>query len=237
MTSSPIYVFGNWKCQMSSEEGRRWFDRFAQCYRPHPLVQVVVAPTLLSLESLSSHVKNLRLPGVSLAAQDVSPFPKGSYTGAVAADLIAGLAGYTIVGHNERRRYFHETTMEVVRKVGESIDARLIPLICVDDDNAIAQLGALDDDLSESPLIAYTPQPASGVEVAESPVRVAEAVARIRRLFSIWPILYGGSVGPDNASAYLSLPDLSGVFVGAASLDPDAFAAICSQAAARFKVA
>lgn len=230
MTSATLYVFGNWKSHMTSDEGRRWFDRFAQKYRPHPRLQVVVAPTLLSLEALASHLGQLRLPGLALAVQDISPFPKGSYTGAVAADMIKGLAAYTIVGHGERRRYFHESVMEVVRKVGEAMDAGLIPLICVDDDNAVAQLGALDDQLPQSPLIAYTPKPATGVTVGETPTRVAEAVARIRRLFPVWPILYGGGVRPDNASAYLTLPGLSGVFVGGASRDPDAFAVICNQA-------
>lgn len=231
MTASPIYIVGNWKCHLSSSEGKRWLDRFAQSYRPHPRLRVVVAPTLLSLEALATHLGDLRLPGLSLAAQDVSPFPKGSYTGAVAADLLAGLASYAIVGHSERRRYFHETTMDVARKVGEAMDARLTPLICVDDDNAVGQLGALDDQLPETPLIAYTPVLAAGVVVAETPARVAEAVARIRKLFPVWPMLYGGAVNRDNALAYLSLPGLSGVMIGRASLDADGFAAVCSQAA------
>ena len=174
-----------------------------------------------------------KLPGLALAVQDLSPFPKGSYTGAVAADMISGQAAYAIVGHGERRRYFHESTMEVVRKVGEAMDAGVTPLICVDDDNAVAQLGALDDHLPESPLVAYTPRPVTGVTVAETPSRVAEAVTRIRRLFPVWPILYGGGVEPDNALTYLTLPGLSGVFVGRASRNPDDFAAICEQAAAQ----
>jgi len=232
MISDTLYVFGNWKCHMTSDEGRRWLERFAQGYRSHPRLRVVVAPTLLSLEALAAGLGQLRLPGFALAAQDISPFPKGSYTGAVAADMLRGLATYAIVGHGERRRYFHESTMEVVRKVGEAMDAGVTPLICVDDDNAVAQLGALDDHLPQSPLIAYTPSPATGVTVAETPIRVAEAVARIHRLFPAWPILYGGGVGPDNASRYLTLSGLSGVFVGRASRDPEAFAASCKQALA-----
>lgn len=230
MNSTTLYIFANWKCHLSSIEGRRWFDRFAARYQPHGRLQVVVAPTVLSLETLAAHLGQLRLPGVALAVQDVSPFPKGSYTGAVAADMITGLARYAIVGHFERRRYFHETTMEVVRKVGEVADAGLTPLICVDDDVAVAQLGALDDNLAEAPLIAYTPTPAANISVAASPARVAEAVSRLRRLFPEWPILYGGGVRADNVQEYLGLAGLAGVFVGGASLDPDGFAAMCNQA-------
>jgi triosephosphate isomerase len=231
MNSTTLHIFANWKCHLSSTEGRRWFDRFAEHYQPQERLQVVVAPTVLSLEALAAHLGKLRLPGVALAVQDISPFPKGSYTGAVAADMITGMAGYAIVGHLERRRYFHETTMEVVRKVGEVMDVGLTPLICVDDDNAVAQLGALDDNLAEAPLIAYTPASAATISVAASPARVAEAVSRIRRLFPAWPILYGGGVRVDNVRGYLGLAGLSGVFVGAASLDPDGFASMCNQAA------
>jgi triosephosphate isomerase len=120
--------------------------------------------------------------------------------------------------------------MEVVRKVGEVVDVGLTPLICVDDDIAVAQLGALDDNLAEAPLIAYTPTPAANISVAASPARVAEAVSRIRRLFPEWSILYGGGVRTDNVQEYLGLTGLAGVFVGGASLDPDGFAAMCNQA-------
>lgn len=230
MNSTSLYIFANWKCHLSSNEGRRWFDRFAARYQPHERLQVVVAPTVLSLEALAAHLGQLGLPGVALAVQDISPFPKGSYTGAVAVDMIAGLARYAIVGHLERRRYFHETNMEVVRKVGEVTDVGLTPLICVDDDNAVAQLGALDDNLAKAPLIAYTPVPAANISVAASPARVVEAVSRIHRLFPEWSILYGGGVRTDNLQNYLGLAGLAGVFVGGASLDPDGFAAMCNRA-------
>jgi triosephosphate isomerase (TIM) len=223
------YIVANWKCHKSAEEGRQWFNRFASLYKPHSDIQVVVAPSLLSLESLAAHVRHLGLVNVTLAVQDISPFPRGAYTGAIAADMVAGLARYTIVGHSERRRYFHETIMDVANKVAEAIDARLIPIVCVDGSQALAQLGALDDTLSEPMLVAYTPVDALTAKIAEAPAKVAREADHIKQMFSSWPIIYGGSVLPENAGSYFQLPQLSGLFVGAASLDPEVFAEICNQ--------
>ncbi len=166
------YIVANWKCHKTGDEGRRWFDRFAVLYKPHPEVQIVVAPSMLSLENLAAHVHCLGLENVALAVQDVSPFPRGAYTGSMAADMVAGIAGYALVGHSERRRYFHETNMDVANKVSEAVDARLIPVVCVDGSNALAQLGALEDSLSEPLLVAYTAVEAMGARIAEEPRQV-----------------------------------------------------------------
>jgi triosephosphate isomerase len=224
------YIVANWKCHKTGDEGRRWFDRFAVLYKPHPEVQIVVAPSMLSLENLAAHVHCLGLENVALAVQDVSPFPRGAYTGAVAADMVAGLARYALVGHSERRRYFHETNMDVANKVSEAVDARLIPVVCVDGSNALAQLGALEDSLSEPLLVAYTAVEAMGARIAEEPRRVVDSVRHIKEMFSSWPIIYGGALQPANVGKYFHLPQLSGVFIGDASLDPAIFANICSQA-------
>lgn len=226
------YIIANWKCHKTADQGRRWLDRFAGLYRPHPEVQVVVAPTLLSLETLAAHVARLGLDNFALAAQDISPFPRGGYTGAVAADMVTGLAGYAIIGHSERRRYFHETNVDVVNKVTEAADARLIPIVCVDSSQALAQLGALEDIDCQELLVAYTPVDPLSSNLPESPARVSEAIGHIRQLFSHRAVVYGGGLLPGNVGSYLEIPGLSGLFVGESSLDPETFAEICGQAGA-----
>ncbi|MBU3983232.1 MAG: triose-phosphate isomerase, partial [Proteobacteria bacterium] len=82
------YVIGNWKCNKGATEAKSWFSEFARRYRPVEGLTVIVAPSFICLQSLSQYVYALGLENVSLAAQDISPFPKGSYTGAVAADMV-----------------------------------------------------------------------------------------------------------------------------------------------------
>ena len=223
------YVIGNWKCHKSSDEGRRWFDRFSELYRPRQDVQVIVAPSMVSLESIAAHLAGLRLDNVFLAAQDISPFPKGSYTGAVAADMVRKMAGYVIIGHSERRRYFHETSQDVVNKVTEAADSGLVPIVCIDSAGALDQLAALADIECSKLLVAYTPVDALNFDIPESPAKVAEMVEYIRQKFPACPAVYGGALIPGNVRDYLQLSPLAGVFVGESSLDPDQFAGICNQ--------
>jgi triosephosphate isomerase (TIM) len=220
-------VIGNWKCHKTSDAGRRWFDKFAEIYQPHPEVKVVIAPSMVSIENIAVHLAGLNLTNVALAGQDISPFPLGSYTGAVAADMVRKLAGYVIVGHSERRRYFHETNQDVMNKAIEAADAGLTPIVCVDNSNAQSQLGSLAGVECDQLLVAYTPVDDLNFNIPESPAKVAETVNRIRLDFPAFRVIYGGAVSRENVRDYLQLPSLAGVFVGSASLEPESFAEIC----------
>lgn len=226
------YVIANWKCYKTSEDGRLWLEKFARLYRPHVDLQVVIAPTFLSLESLAAHLDRLRLAGIALAAQDISPFPRGGYTGEIAADMVAGLARYVVVGHNERRRYFHESNQQIVNKVIEAADARLVPIVCVDSATSLPLLGAIADLDVDQLIVAYTPVDSLNFNIPESPAKVGETVHHINQMFPRWPVVYGGGLLPGNADGYLERSSLSGLFVGASSLEPETFAEICRQVAA-----
>lgn len=227
------FVIGNWKCHKNIEDAGRWFDTFSSLYRPAPEVEVIVAPSFICLPALAARLKERGPGGVFLAAQDISPFPKGGYTGAIAADMVRGLAGSVIVGHSERRRYFHETIQDVVNKVHEAVDFGLRPILCVEPATAMAQLAPLTDIDCEKMIIAYCPVDPLTFRIPESPDRVREGIRFIAEMHPNRAIVYGGSITPDNAADYLTLPGLSGVMVGAASLEAGSFAGICHLAGAR----
>ncbi len=225
------YVIGNWKSNKSRNAAQEWFSEFVDLYRPAEGLEVVVAPSFVCLCSISEYIQALNLRNLSLAAQDVSPFPKGSYTGAVAADMIRGMVDYVIIGHSERRRYFRETSQDTANKMSEAVDAGLKPIVCIDQPYAMSQLTALNDIDCDELLIAYGPTEAAITRIPEQPDRVQEAARFIRQVQSDRPVVYGGSLHPDNVEEYLAVEGLSGVFVGQSSLDARVFAELCNRVA------
>ncbi len=229
------FVIGNWKCTKSSDEVVNWFEKFADEYQSIAGCAVVVAPPLLYLEKAAETIQKLKLTDVYLAAQDISPFPRGNYTGATAADMVKLFADYVIVGHTERRKYFHETSQDVNNKVLEAIDTGLIPLVCVDKPYAMSQLAILNEVDSQRLLIGYTPVDPLSSRIPESPEKVAEYAAFVRGFFPGYPIVYGGSVDQNNSAVYSSIDGIVGLFVGSASLDSSTFARICNDVGKREK--
>ncbi|WP_457577045.1 triose-phosphate isomerase [Desulfomarina sp.] len=223
------YVVGNWKCHKKSDDAKAWFEAFAEYCSPGDDLEVIVAPSFICLEPVASYLKKLGLKNVRLAAQNVSPFPRGAYTGEIAADMLRGLVDYVIIGHSERKRYFHETDQDVINKVTEVVDAGLIPIVCVDGSSLSSRLASLQDIDVDRMIIAYTPVDALTFKIPESPERVKETLEGEKHRLGKWPVIYGGALLPSNIRDYSSLPVLSGVFVASASLDPGDFAAVCQR--------
>ncbi len=226
------YVIGNWKSNKNRKAAQAWFSEFSKLYTPVDDLEVIVAPSFICLCSLSEYVEALEIKNLSLAAQDISPFPKGSYTGAVAADMVQGMVDYVIIGHSERRRYFHETSQDTANKMAETVDAGLKPIVCIDQPYAMSQLTALHDIDTDEMLLAYGPVDAMTARIPEEPERVAEATKFISHVHPKRPVVYGGSLMVENADDYIALPQLSGLFVGQSSLDAKLFATLCNKVGA-----
>ena len=224
------FIIGNWKCHKTSNEARQWLDEFAASYKPDQRCRVVLAPPFTCLESVAKVLDDLKLPGVYLAAQDISPYPRGSYTGAIAATMVQGLADYVIIGHSERRQYFHETLTDVANKLHEALDADLVPIVCVDMPDARSLMTMVKNSESETVIVAYCPAEALQLRIPEPPEKLAESLTTLQALHAVKTVVYGGSVYPDNVGGYLALSNLSGIFVGDASLEVKSFLKIVNAA-------
>jgi triosephosphate isomerase len=245
MSERTRVIAGNWKMNLGPAETRSFFDGFRV---PEQLSsRVVVFPPALSFEA--ARASSGRDPRVELGVQNVHWESAGAFTGEISSGMAreAG-AALVLVGHSERRHVFGESDGEVARKVGAVLAVGLEPVICLGETLEERNEGRLTEVLlrqldaalvalrADAPfLLAYEPvwaigtgETATSADAAESHaiLRNRVAVALGSEVASRVPILYGGSVKPDNAAELLAASDVDGVLVGGASLDPGSFAAI-----------
>lgn len=219
--SGNVIVLANWKAYFSPERALSWCDQFIASYRPVAGVDAVVAVPFFYLREVAGKLSSLS--GVSVAAQSVSSYPQGSYTGSTPAAWLRGAAGYTLLGHRERRQYFHETAQDVAKQVYESLAEELQPIICVDRDNLMAQTAIFDMEEMEQLIWAYTPKDAEQLERSHGDRAIAEAVKSLSRKVGGRPVLYGGGVNLDNGRRLLEIEGVSGILVGRACLNAGEF--------------
>jgi triosephosphate isomerase len=223
---SKLFV-ANWKSNKSREEVERWVDDFEELLKTKlqdTQDKIVIAPPYPDLMFVSNRLLNKDLHAYThLAVQDISPFPAGSYTGAVSGRNLEGFGvGYVIVGHSERRKYFHESHQDVANKVAQALKAGLKPIVCVDQAYIEQQAQVIDPRFLEKCIVAYEPLAAIGTGESADPDQVKTAMAQIKAEFGAVSVLYGGSIEDDNVELYTEITD--GFLVGGASLDPDEFA-------------
>ncbi len=222
-------VVANWKANLSPETVGAWLDEFAGSYKPSASVRVVLAVPFLCMEQVA--VKMTDLDHVVIAAQGVSSYPPGSYTGSTPAAWLRGMAAYALVGHQERRKYFHEGTQSVAGQVRECVSSGIVPIICLDQESKNAQLAALDSSDLEQAMVAYTPADAVRLEVPPATADIAGVVAALSVAVNRAPVLYGGGVTADNVVELMGVDGLAGVMVGRASLNAGGFAQLVNNLA------
>ena len=228
-----MVVAGNWKMFVGPEPAA-----LADRARGLGDVEVIVCPPFTRLAECVR-------AGLTTFAQNVHWEREGAYTGEVSAPMLSelGVVG-SLVGHSERRRYFGETDEGVARRASGALAAGLRVIACVgeteeerdagDTETVLrVQVDAVADACGDHDnlLLAYEPVWAIGTGRTATPDVAQEAHAFIKSLLGR-PVLYGGSVKPENAGDLLEQPDVDGALVGGASLDIDSFVEIC-QAAVR----
>jgi triosephosphate isomerase len=196
-------------------------------------VDVAVCPPFASL---AVAVQVLAGTEIAVAAQNVHWEPEGAFTGEVSAPMLRELGVYgAIVGHSERRQYFGETDETTAKRARAALDAGLSVIACVGETEAEREAGETENVLrrqvsvfeaEDNLVVAYEPVWAIGTGKTATPEMAEEAHALIKSMLDV-PVLYGGSVKPENAAEILAQPAVDGALVGGASLDVESFAAIC----------
>lgn len=211
-------------------------------------VDILLCPPAVNIPVLVDILKDTR---VHVGAQNLHQEVKGAYTGETAAEMITGAgANYVLIGHSERRQYFHETNELVRAKTIRALDASLTPVVCIGEtlderesgkmkDVILTQLGGAFKDFTEEMftkvVIAYEPVWAIGTGRTASPDQAQEVHRLIRltiqsqfgeKAADKTRILYGGSVKVENARDLLSQEDIDGALIGGASLKVEDFTAI-----------
>ena len=222
-------IIGNWKMNFNMQEASLYLHKLMNTLPSHRDVEVVLAPTILTLQSLSLQI-NRRI--AKLAAQNCYWRDSGAYTGEIPAAHLRGIADYVIIGHSERRYIFIESEKDIRLKVQAAIRNRIHPILCVGETIQEKTLGETKDVLADQltsglanvtadelgeVVIAYEPDWAIGTGDGK---KAAESVR----------VVYGGSITSINAADYLAIDELDGLLVGAASLDAYQFKEIISKA-------
>ncbi len=247
----PLFA-GNWKMHHTILETKVYFERFLHLLLKRDLSDrtIAIAPPFTSLSYAHSLLKETP---VKLIAQNAHYATKGAFTGEISPLMLKELGvDYVILGHSERRHLFGEGDELIQKRVEGVYKFGLIPILCVgetEDERKRGQtferievqlrlgLSGLKDPASERLVIAYEPVWAIGTGVNATPAQAEEVHLFIRRLLrELYGeekaerilILYGGSVTPENVNELMGQPNIDGVLVGGASLDPEKFFKICA---------
>jgi triosephosphate isomerase len=243
---------GNWKMYKTARQTTEFFEQFNSLVAGVTACDVVVFPAFVNIPAAVAATGGTV---TQIGGQNLYWAQEGAYTGEVSGEMLkAAGCQWVLVGHSERRQYFHETDAGVLKKTQAALEAGLSPIVCVGEkleereagktaQVLVKQFAAGAAGLSEEQFskvaIAYEPVWAIGTGKTATPQMAAEAHALIRleagKRFgkdaaAALRILYGGSVKPENVKALMKEEELDGALVGGASLDPHSFFKIVQAA-------
>ena len=247
-------IVGNWKMNLNTHEASLLVKRLNDRVQIHRDVEVVLTPSLLTLQPLSLEIDRRKF---KLAAQNAYFKDEGAFTGEVSFTMLRGLVDYALVGHSERRIYFNETLETIRDKVQAAIRNDIAPILCVGEtkserlagetrrvihDQLTTALSNLTADEVERVVIAYEPVWAISTFGGHDPAKPDEIQAAIKWIRHILKdlygqeiaenlrVIYGASVDAEFVSSILGLEGVDGLLPGAASLNYHKFASIVDAA-------
>ncbi len=240
-------IVGNWKMNKTKAEARAYVETLASLFQKSQVLVYLA----VSFTSIAATVEAAKGKPLTIGAQNMHDAEAGAFTGEVSAPMLLEVgAQFVLLGHSERRRYFKESNAFINKKMRRAIDSGIQPILCIGESEDERASGATEKVLEEqladclhgisakeaaSVVVAYEPVWAIGTGRVASPENAEEAHEYCRRkLGLLWglsvaekvPILYGGSVVPENAKNLKLQPDVDGLLVGGASLSPHTFSKI-----------
>lgn len=222
-----IYIIGNWKSNKRSKDVESWFAVLAEKSKQTPEINtgnitIILCVPFPYLALAKRLLDNYQLP-IHLAAQNISAYTDGAYTGEVTAGMIKEYADYILIGHSERRKYNKEDDQTLSEKVKRTRESSLEPIFCIPDAKTPIPEGVK--------IVAYEPVWAIGTGKADTPENAGSVAAIIRKQHPVDAVIYGGSVTAANVMGFLADSSIDGVLPGGASLDPNSFwEMICNAA-------
>ncbi len=235
---------GNWKMYKTNAEARQFMERGAGYTARNDLELVICAP----FTALTTLVEFKDTSPITIGAQNMHDEVQGAFTGEISPAMLQSIGvNYVILGHSERRTYFHETNEWIAKKVHSAYHHQLVPILCVGEtleqyeaghteavvkEQTITAIRELQADQVQQLVIAYEPVWAIGTGKTATATDANNVIAYIRRLIAeqfdpqtaeYVRILYGGSVKPDNIAQFMAESDIDGALVGGASLHIESF--------------
>jgi triosephosphate isomerase (TIM) len=239
---------GNWKMYKTPAETTAFFEKFKPLVAAAAHCEIVICP---SFTCLAAAVDAAKGTAIRVGAQNVAWAKEGAFTAEISGPMLqAAAVSHAIVGHSERRQYFCETDETVLKRTQAALESGLTPIVCLGErleqresgSTAAVLAGQFEKGIAgltaqqfEKIVIAYEPVWAIGTGKTATPEMAADAHrairAQVRAKYGAAAgdavrILYGGSVKADNARTLMGQPEIDGVLVGGASLDPVSFASI-----------
>ncbi len=251
-------IAGNWKLHMNIQEASLLLHRLQERVRIHSNVEVVLSPTMLSLQPLSLQIDRRKF---RLASQNAYHADEGAFTGEVSFKMLKGLVHYGIIGHSDRRHKFGETLEDVRDKVASATRHGIAPILCVGEtqterlanetsmvlhDQVTTAISGLTRKEVAKMVIAYEPVwaissghnfrdivPPSPEDIEKAAKTIRHNVAELygKKASESLRVLYGGSTHAATASGFLAVPGIDGLLVGGASMNYHEFSSMVSTAA------
>ncbi len=240
------FCIANWKMHKTIDEGVSFIESLKDGDVKGNPAQLMVCPVYTSLFSVGQALKDT---GIGLGAQNMHFEDKGAFTGEISAGMLKDCeCEWVILGHSERRHVFGESNEMIHLKLTKALNSGLKPILCIGEKIEEREAGQTAEVLTEQLktafqgidksslgglIIAYEPVWAIGTGKTATTEMVAEAHLQVREIMNTLgfsgndiPVLYGGSVKPNNAAELNAVDGVDGFLIGGASLEPKSFLAI-----------